>query len=383
MAELRFKAFLSCSFAAEDASVTEFFRRLLASFDIDVDVYDYQEVGRVPDKVKERIVLSDCLVAIATRRKKIEGSDQWTLPDWIRDEISFASACKKPIAIFAEENVRIEGLIATEERREKFARENLLANIDKLVRFLFNLRAHLETLYRFDRLNIPALIRHYVHVKEEIRSKDLLVRRCEVLMECIADELEATYHFTELEDRTPGLTIRPKHFDFVCKEMPAGMKVKPERVQETDSKFMWKLNFVPSLKKGERVKYAFKATHSNTRPFTYEELTERIARGTYNHKEPICEACQWMITFPTADFRFDVEFPENYELSDYRADVKMGVADLRADAEVQRIKSGNMFSAEKIIDKWSMGLQVIKPLQDHTYYIYYVPPPQNSLVANG
>jgi len=54
--------------------------------------------------------------------------------------------------------------------------------------------------------------------------------------------------------------------------------------------------------------------------------------------------------------------------------VKLGEADLNAEHEVQRIRAGNMFAAEKIIDKWSVRLHVPKPLQDHTYYVYYEPP---------
>lgn len=314
------------------------------------------------------------MIAIATKRKKIEGSDFWACPDWIHHEIALANAYKKPIAIFVEEGVNIEGLIAMEERRERFYRDNLLQSIEKITRFLFNLRTHLESMYRIEKLHIPVLIRHYVHVKEEIRSKELTIMRCEVLMECLADELEATHHSVELEDITPGLSVRPKQFDFVCKEMPAGMKVDSVVVQDSDFKHLWKVTFSPPLKKGEKVKYAFKVVRPNTRPFTYEDLMEGIRLGTYEYKEPICEACEWNIAYPTAEFVFEIEFPENYEISNYYTDVRMGQADLRAENEVRRIKEGNMFSADKIIDKWSMKLNVPKPLQDHTYYIYYVPP---------
>lgn len=374
MAEILFKAFLSCSFAQEDREVIEFFKRLIRSFDIEPEIYDYQEIGRLPDKVKEHIIRSDCLIAIATRRKKIEGSDFWACPDWIHHEISLANAYKKPIAIFFEEGVKIEGLIAMEERRERFSRDNLLESMDKIARFLFNLRTHLESLYRFEKLHIPVLLRHYLHVKEEIRSRELTIVRCEVLMECLADELEATHHSIGLEETTPGLSVRPKHFDFICKEKPADVKVESVVALDSDSKHLWKVTFSPPLKKGDKVKYAFKAIRPNIRPFTYEELTERISHGTYEYKEPICEACDWTIAYPTAEFLFEIEFPENYEISNYYVDVKMGEARLKAENEVRRIKDGNMFSAEKIIDKWSISLKVPKPLQDHTYYIYYVPP---------
>jgi len=374
MPEVIFKAFLSCSFSPEDSKIVEFFRKIIKSFRIDPQIYDYQEIGKLSGKVKEHIIESDCLIAIATRDKRIEGTDHWAYPDWIHHEIAFANAYKKPIAIFYEEGVKIEGLIAMEERRERFSRNDLLQRIDKITSFLFNLRTHLESMYRFEKLHLPVMIRHYMNVKEEIRSKEITIQRCEVLMESLVDELEATHHTIELEDMTPGLSVKPKQFDFICKEMPAGMKVEPIVLQSSDIKYLWKIAFNPPLRKGEKVKYAFKVVRPNTRPFTYEELIERINRGTYEYKEPICEACEWNISYPTAEFLFETEFPENYEIQKYHFDVRMGDANLKAEDEVKRIKEGNMFSVEKIIDKWSMSLKVPKPLQNHTYYIYYVPP---------
>lgn len=374
MAEIRFTAFLSCSFADEDKDIVAFFARLIKSFEIEPKIYDYQEMGRLPDKVKEYINSSDCLIAIASRQSKVEGSELWSCPDWIHHEIALANAYNKPIAIFVEDGVRLEGLISMEERRQLFSRSDVLANIDKITRFLFNLRTHLESMYRFERLHVPVLLRHYVHVKEEIRSKDISVMRTEVLMECLADELEATHHSQELEETTPALSVRPLKFDFLCKELPDTVKAKAVVIEETDRKYLWKIAFNPPLKKGDKVKYAYKIISKNIRPFTYEELMERIDRGTYEYNEPICEACEWEISYPTAEFLFDIEFPENYEIDDYYTTVTMGEARLKAEHEARRIKDGNLFSAEKIIDKWAMSLHVPKPLQGHTYYIYYRPP---------
>ena len=73
MAEIHFKAFLSCSFAEEDRDIIDFFKKIIQSFNITPLVYDYQEIGRLTDKVKENIIQSDCLIAILTRKNKIEG----------------------------------------------------------------------------------------------------------------------------------------------------------------------------------------------------------------------------------------------------------------------------------------------------------------------
>jgi hypothetical protein len=375
MARILFRAFLSCSFAPEDKKIVDFFTNIIKSFDIEPELYDYQTIGRVSDEVKTHIIRSDCLIAIATRRKKIEGSDYWTYPDWIQHEITLANAYNKPIAIFFEEGVQIEGFIGMEERREKFIREDLIRNVDKITRFLFNLRDYLETTYQSERTEMPVLLRHYIHVKDQMISRELTVSRCEVLMESLVAELEATHHSIELEETTPGLSIKAIQFDFMCKEMPLRMRVEPEIIQNTNYKFLWKVRFDPPLRKGEKVKYAFKAVRPNNRPYTYEELMERIKQGTYEYKEPICEACEWHISYPTTELFYDFEFPEGYKISRYYPDVKMGEKlRAKAESELRRIKEGNFFSAEEVFDKWILSLRVPRPHQGHIYYTFYEPP---------
>jgi len=374
MPETIFKAFFSCSLEEKDKEIIEFFRKITKSFDIEPNIYDYQDMSRVPDKVKENIIKSDCLIAIATRRKKIEGSDNWACPDWIQHEIALANAYNKPIAIFFEDGVNIEGFVAMEERRERFIRENLARNIDKITTFLFNLRKHLEATQEAGILQLPVLIRHYIHTREEMVSKELTIARTEILMESLIDGLEATHHSIDKEDITPGVSVKPKDFDFRCKEMPSGMKVEPEIVINEDYRFLWKVLFKPPLKKGERVKYAFKEVSPNYRPFSYEEALERIKQGTYEYKEPICEACEWTISYPTYELKSEFEFPEDYGIEKYYPRVVSGLVRLQSEAEMRRIKEGNMFSAEKIFDKWVLKLEVPKPIQDHTYYTYYEPP---------
>jgi hypothetical protein len=122
---------------------------------------------------------------------------------------------------------------------------------------------------------------------------------------------------------------------------------------------------------------------TNTQPWTYEEACNRIAKGTYKYREAICEASAWNIAYPTVRFSFKVDFPEGYNLEGFRVDVRVGEADLNAEREIRRIRDGNMFLAEKMFDKWSLSLDVPRPMQDHTYYIYYVPPREASLTPDS
>lgn len=374
MPSVIFRAFISCSFAAEDADVVDTFRRLIRSFDIEAEVYDYQEFGRIPDKVKEHIVRADCLIALATRRKKIEGADAWACADWIHHEVALAHAFKKPIAIFYEDGVRIEGLLETEERRQRFSRSDLLRDMDKITRFLFSLRNCLDESCRLEKAHLPVLLRHYLRIKEEIRSRDFSVVRTDVLMESLVNGLEGTHHSNALEETTPGLTVRPKQFDFVCKEISAGKRAETVVLQDSDQKHLWRINFFPPLSKGDKVKYAFKLVRQNIRPWTHEEAEARVKANTYEYQDTRCEACEWSIAYPTAEFCFEIEFPEDYEIRNPWIDVRMGPARLPSEQELKRLKEANMFTAEKIIDKWTLSLKVPKPLEGHTYYIYYFAP---------
>ena len=371
MPETRFTAFISCSFADEDKEIIDFFRKMISAFTIDPFTYDYQEVARVSEKLKEHIMASDCLIAIATRRNKIEGTPHWACPDWIQHEVALAHAYGKPIAIFVEDGVKIEGLIALEERRERFDRQKMLANVDKIAKFLFGLRTYLES-SRESNVG-PLLLRHYIHEHEQMLSRELTVVRTEVLMESLVATLEASHHSIEVEETTPGLSVRALEFDFKCLERPADVRAEPLIVLNTDARFFWKIIFAPPLKSGQRVKYAFKVRYANYRPYSRAELLERISRGTYEYKEAICEGCEWTIVYPTYELQHAFEVPENYEIERAFPDVVIGEAKIKAETELRRLKEGNMFKAEKLFDKWVLKLQVPKPLLNHTYYTYYVP----------
>lgn len=371
MAETRFRAFLSCSFSPDDKEVLEFFTKMIEAFDIDAFVYDYQEIGRLSDKVKENIIKSDCLIAIATRRNKIEGSEYWACADWIQHEIALAHAYNKAIAVFVEDAVKIEGLIALEERRERFGRHDLLRQIDKITTFLFRLRNHLESTVRIR--DVPLLLRHYIHAKDQLVSQERVVERTEILMESLVDGLDATSHSIELEETTPGLSVKTLEFDFKCLEKPTEVKVEAISILNTDAKAFWKVSFTPPLKRGDRVKYAFKEVRANCRPYTYEELRTRLRNGTYEYEEPKCEGCEWTIAYPTYELRHEFELPENYELENSWPEVVIGEARVKSESEIARIKQGGLFSAEKMFDKWVLKLHVPKPLLNHTYYTFYAP----------
>ena len=382
MFEGKYNVFLSCSIDEADKDVVDFFKKMISSFEMDPLVYDYSEIGGLTDKIKEKIKKSDCVIALITRRDKIEGSNQWSGPAWVQHEITLGHAFNKPVAVFVEDGVVIEGLIEREERRVTFKRNDLLGEIDKISSFLFSLRKHLERMDDSETAVTPYLFRHYMHSRQEICSRDAVIERTEICIESLVDNLKTAYHRIQLEELTEGLSVKPSEFAFKCLEHPPRNKVEHQILVSTEDIFSWQINFDPPLNKGERVTYAYKKVVPLYNPYTYEELMQRIEAGTYEYNEPKCEACEWLVIYPTYELRHEFEFPENYEISEYHPEVVVGKEKLKAEDELKRIREQGMFSAEKIFDKWVLKLHVPKPLTNHIYYTYYLPPSEKQL-ENG
>ncbi len=379
MFEGKYNVFLSCSIDEADKDVVDFFKKMVTSFDMVPLVYDYSEIGGLTNKIKEKIEKSDCLIAVITRRDKIEGSNQWSGPAWVQHEITLGNAFNKPVAVFIEDGVVIEGLIEREERRVTFNRDDLIGEVDKISSFLFSLRKHLERIDDSEIVMTPYLFRHYMRSRQEICPKDTVIERTEICIESLVDNLSTAYHKRQLDEMTEGISVKPSEFDFRCLEHPSRTKVVHKLLVNTNRIFSWQINFDPPLNKGERVTYAYKKMFPLYNPCTYEELMQRIEAGTYKYKEPKCEACEWFVAYPTYELRHEFEFPENYEISGCNIDVVVGRTRLRAEDEIKRIREQGMFSAEKIFDKWVLKLHVPKPLTNHTYYTYYIPPGEKDL----
>ncbi len=371
MADTVFKAFLSCSLQEDDRPVVEFFKRLISALKFDPTVYEEQEVHPLTARIQELIRTSDCLIAVATRRSKIAEAENWTISDWVQQEITFARAYGKPIALLVEAGVQVSGFVDADVRRVVFSREKLLDKVDAIVGYLFSLRAALdETLSARNRVRQITFVRESVHIRESFTQPQITFTG-DILMEALED-LTQVHHSSVLDDDTPGLTIRPETFDFRCKDRPNEIAVNTVVLQDTDRRHVWAVLFDPPLKRGQRVRYGFRLISPNFRPFTFEELASRIERKTYTYPDPICNSLDWTVTHPTRDLLFEMEFPADYEITKPRLRVTIGHVDNRD--EVERIVSTGGLQVDKLFDAWSIKLRVPNPLYGHNYGIQYVPP---------
>lgn len=103
------KAFFSCSFKNDDKEVNDYFRAICEGLDISCYNVEggYSELP--PDKALEMIKSSDAVIAIAPARTKLDGTNQYCMPEAVSNEISFAYSLKKPLLIIKEDTVRADG----------------------------------------------------------------------------------------------------------------------------------------------------------------------------------------------------------------------------------------------------------------------------------
>ena len=102
------RAFFSCSYRDTDKDLNEFFRAICEGLDISCGNVDAGYSELPPDKALSMIRDADAVIAIAPARNKLDGSNQFTMPEAVSNEISFAYSLKKPLLVIKEDTVRAD-----------------------------------------------------------------------------------------------------------------------------------------------------------------------------------------------------------------------------------------------------------------------------------
>jgi hypothetical protein len=116
--------FFSRSFSKEDDEVNNFFLAIAEGMSIGLcDVGHGTPIVPV-ENCRDLIATSAGLIAVAVKRKELS-SGHFAMPDACRDEISMAYGLRKPILLFCEEGVDVDGFAKHFCTRQTFSRENL------------------------------------------------------------------------------------------------------------------------------------------------------------------------------------------------------------------------------------------------------------------
>ncbi len=134
--------FLAISFHDDDKDIRVWFKQILSALDFNVIEGDLPTP--VPPHEKVRTMIrdeADCVLFVFTRRKKIEGSDEWVGPEWLHQEIGMAYQDNKNIGILIENGINSEGIIPAIVTYERFSSEELIKYVPVLVKYLIEFRS--------------------------------------------------------------------------------------------------------------------------------------------------------------------------------------------------------------------------------------------------
>lgn len=119
--------FFSCSFNGLDKDINSFFQSICLGLDVKCSNVDTAYSALPPDQAKKMINDSQGLIAICTRRTKID-DDKYAMSSAVQDEISIAYACDLPVLMFVEEGVLVDGFKSNYGTYLYFNREVLSKN---------------------------------------------------------------------------------------------------------------------------------------------------------------------------------------------------------------------------------------------------------------
>jgi hypothetical protein len=129
--------FLACSFDSADRQVIELLRAIADGLGMPC-VNVHTAYRNVPPAEARRLI-SDAAGVIAVATRRIPGPEgTWLMPDAVHDEIAIAYALRKPLLLFREADVRIEGYVPGYGTYLTFDRSSIQepANIKNLVEAL-------------------------------------------------------------------------------------------------------------------------------------------------------------------------------------------------------------------------------------------------------
>ena len=367
-----FKGFLSCSFSKEDKWLMELFEKYIESLGFQLIIYDFQEPTTIPNGIKEQIQMCDCLIALVTRRFKVEGSDEYICPAWLSTEMAWANSYGIPTATLVEEGVSLEGFPKI-ERYELFNRDNLINNLPKITKYLQNLRDFLIEHDIGSLVPSPILVRNFIDSISEIRSESEYLFGSQVTMTALLDNLEFCYHSTTLGEKYHGQSVKSIKFEFVVLEKPKHIEVRHAIDRNDDDVFRWRIIFNPPLAEGETVKYYYKRISRNNNSYTLEEAEEKMKAPGFPFSEPVSFK-DWSIIYPTERLRIENSFPEGYIIKSPRFLVTLDRSGNVSESEMQRLQKNKSFEIRRVLDKTRLVLDVQRPHWGYRYWIIWAPP---------
>lgn len=373
--------FFSCSFREDDREVNDFFLTVCSALDIKCINVDSAYSAVPPEVARRKINDSQALIAIATKRNKLE-SGAFAMPSAVQEEISMAYGKEVPILLFVEESVAIDGMKGNFCTHITFNRENLRNNdiIEKIVRSIHGIK--LEIISPYDLV--------YDH-----DSPEVIADHVKQLIELRADGDSYLWSYTTskklqfLNTFKKGIPVsfwatvpakipdgeKPIEIEIQLDSHSRDLSMKVEKQKEGPDCAKSTIKIEPHPEKGDFIEYSSYAESKYFNPIFNEDIAEKIIVTVDG------EAFQCVDGFipiqRTKIATLEIRFPRGFGLSkknirffvgSYTDEVDYIVESEIARATVEMSELGGHLTAK---------MEIESPLLRHMYGFAWNPPHRN------
>lgn len=388
MQSISVKAFLSHKFDDRTTWLVDLVKSICESLNISCENVNHSSSDLPIDEAKNIIENSNLLIALCTRDKKFSGNEEYSFSTAVQQEITLAHQLKKPIVIFAEKGVILDGFLGSMCTYSKIDVENGLDQelVENLVEGI-----HLE--------KVKSIHENHLEISQE-GAHHFYIDKIETIIKLTEDEngnlvwnyiTEKKYKFTskfqlplkfgawpmfvnELDDQTEQ-TVKGK-----IEILKSSQKFKCEIIENhpTKNSIEFSVNLDPFPIKDDFIKIREKYSSPYFNLIYSDEDTKNILdfkNVPYNSIDGNC------LINHCNELDLKLIFPSGYFVDIDEIVPIVGTfstsLDYVIERETERITT-NEFFKKKIFDgQIEISLNVVEPLYQHFYGVVWNAPEKN------
>lgn len=382
MYSVKIDVFFSCSFAEADKDVNEYFHSICKALDMQCMNVSTAYAETPPEVAKAQIGGSQALIAVCVKRGDLGGGN-FTMPDAVHDELSFAFGKDVPVLMIVEDGVQLGGFKNNFGTHLRFKRGELFSKdfIEKAIAAIHGLKMKVLSPcdLSFDQdinESYADYLYHLVELKElggtytwtYATSKKLIFNRpykrsfitgaWAVLPQNLTEEAE------------------PISWDLVVDGASRGITIKSHIAKQTSECVEAVLKLDPPAEEGDFIEYSTTSSSPYLNPIWLEDTNENLCIHLDSESFKCADG---MIPIQrTKKAVFEFRFPKSYGMKKH--DIRPFVASYTSGVDYEVASELKRLNVE--IDAFAGNLvvrmEIESPLLRHMYGIAWNPKPMPS-----
>ena len=365
----QFRIFLSCKFPL--SKIAKLCQSLADAIDTKLIAANRPEAVGIMEKVKKEMKLSDAALFLIEEYR--ENDDQNGLSDWIKAEFVIANSMNKPFCIISNTESPLPSFFLKDIEILKLNKLDPNEWPGKISSFLYSLKQQIKASKTSTHdISEPTFIRDFVKHRVKLLKEGNVRYETEVKMTCLKDGLSdvkhsihMNYSFCWLDDANcerPSIELiktSPGH-DFLLE--PYG---------GDNTKYTWKINIKPPLKKFENVSYGFRSNFIKYFPLQRKEIEHLTSQPDY----PFPDGCiehHFFINNPTDLLILKVQFEDGLLIGNCKPIAFVGRTFSHGTIdriEVNRIE--DCLDVDEFLGRKDVTLTVEKPNLGYNYAVLW------------